>query len=116
MSAAPKMHYYRLNNPNNGYWLAEIVLLETGFFGCVSDYGDFSHAWRAFGDDFRGFVASLDEQYFATKIECGLSGIIRNGTKTHQRAIERNIAVFASMVLPVLQKAIKDEIQAESQP
>jgi hypothetical protein len=49
-----------------------IILMDsTGFFGAVSDYGNYSYFWNAHGrEDFRLFVAGLERSwdYAATKL------------------------------------------------
>lgn len=59
---------YWLPNVKGEGW-AEIVLCSTGFFGAVSDWGNYSFAWRNWGDgDFRAFVARLDPGYLMCKL------------------------------------------------
>ena len=63
-----KLWRYYLPSENGQGW-AEIVLCSSGFFGAVSDWGNHSFAWRAFGDgDFREFVAGLDAGYLEGKL------------------------------------------------
>lgn len=59
--------YYLPSQKGEGF--AEIVLCSSGFFGAVSDYGNYSFAWRHFGEgDFRAFVAGLGWDYLAGKL------------------------------------------------
>lgn len=92
----------------NGSWLGQVVLTSDGMFASVTDYGNFSFAWRAFGEDFREFIISLNVDYFGSKMYSGLS-YIAYGTK-FQKSAHR----FAEMILPALQKVLKEEIESES--
>lgn len=45
---------------------------EIGFFSCVSDFGNYAHAWGDFGKrDFREFLLEIDAGYLAGKISGG---------------------------------------------
>ncbi len=52
---------------DNGQWLGQVVLTSDGMFASVTDYGNFSYAWRSFGDDFEGFICRLNVDYFEIK-------------------------------------------------
>lgn len=59
--------YYLPSQKGEGF--AEIVLCSSGFFGAVSDWGNYAFAWRHFGpDDFRAFVMGLGESYLSSKL------------------------------------------------
>lgn len=61
--------YYFPNEKGEGW--AEIVIGSNGFFAAVSDYGNYSFAWRDTGcDDVRKFFlrASSEWDYFAHKL------------------------------------------------
>lgn len=89
---------------DSGQWLGQIVLTSDGFFSGVTDYGNLSYAWRSFGDvDFEDFILSLSVDYFAGKLQNGLSYIAYS--KTTQKACN----YFAEMILPALKKAIREE-------
>ncbi len=94
---------YTLKTPEGG-WLGQIVITNDGMFAAVTDYGNASYAWRAFGDDFKAFLLRLDRYYFATKMVNGLSYTVQT-TKRTEKAYER----FAEIILPALQEAIKSD-------
>ena len=102
MSGA-KQKSYTLRT-EGGQWLGQVVLTEDGMFASVTDYGNFSFAWRSFGDDFRAFLISLNTGYFATKMTTGMA-YIANSQKI-ERACER----FAEKILPPLQAILKEEL------
>ena len=88
-----------------GEWLGQIVLTNDGFFGSVTDYGNLSYAWRSFGkEDFRSFIASLNVEYFGSKLFTGMSYILYG--KKCEQACKR----FAEKILPPLQEILKKEI------
>ena len=92
----------------SGQWLGQIVLTSDGMFASVTDYGNLSYAWRAYGDDFRDFILHLSPDYFATKLYTGMAYILH--TKQCQKACQ----LFAEKVLPALQEALKKEIESEA--
>lgn len=70
MSTPVQTWRYYLPSGSGQEW-AEIVLVSTGMFAAVSDWGNYAFAWRGFGDrDFREFVAGLakDGDYVAGKL------------------------------------------------
>jgi hypothetical protein len=99
-----KSRSYTLHG-ENGNWLGQIVLTNDGMFASVTDYGNLSYAWRAYGEDFREFICSLNTQYFGTKLYTGMAYILY-GKKT-EMACER----FAEKILPALQLVLKTEIE-----
>lgn len=92
---------------SDGRWMAQAVITDDGFFGCVSEWGNFSFAWRSFGDDFRRFLLGVDPGYFSRKMVAGLAYSI-NRTQKLEMAAER----FAFRILPALQAAIRAEAPA----
>lgn len=93
---------------DNGTWLGQIVLTSDGMFASVTDYGNLSYAWRAYGDiDFREFLITLNISYFATKLYTGLSYI------AYGRKIEQACYRYAEHILPALQKKLKEELEEE---
>lgn len=93
---------------DNGEWLGQIVLTSDGMFASVTDYGNLSYTWRAFGDgDFRKFLCGLNIGYFGTKLFTGMSYILA-GRKCEQ-ACDR----FAEKILPPLQKLLREELEKE---
>lgn len=92
----------------NGNWLGQVVLTSDGMFASVTDYGNFSFAWRSFGDDFRKFLLEINVNYFGTKMYHGLSYI------AYGRKFEKSCDKFAEMILPALQKVLREEIEKEN--
>lgn len=94
---------------DNGAWLGQIVLTSDGSFMSISDYGNFSYAWRHHGeDDFRQFLIELDKDYFAGKMYQGMSYV------AYGKKIEAACNRFAEKILPTLQKVLKEEVDAEN--
>lgn len=93
----------------NGAWLGQIVLTSDGMFASVTDYGNLSYSWRSYGseqdNDFRSFLCSLNTQYFGGKMYSGISYISYG--KKFEKACER----YAEMILPALQKVLKEELE-----
>jgi hypothetical protein len=50
------------------HWWANITLSPDGFLDIQSDYGSYSYAWGAFGDNFKAFLIDCDSSYIAGKI------------------------------------------------
>jgi len=99
----PAYKSYTLKNDHGG-WLAQCVICSDGFLGIVSDYGNATFAWRAFGDDFEDFLLRLNHEYFAGKLVLGLCYTVQP-----TRKIDSNYARMAKIVLPALQEAIRAE-------
>ena len=100
-----KSKSYTLRTENGG-WLGQIVLTDDGMFASVTDYGNLSYAWRAFGeDDFRKFICDLNVQYFGSKLFTGIAYI------SHTKSIERACNLFAEKILPPLQEVLKKELE-----
>lgn len=91
---------------DNGHWLGQVVLTDDGMFASVTDYGNLSYAWRAYGSngDFRKFMLSINTGYFATKLYTGMAYIC------HTKAVEKACGRFAEKILPALQKVLKEEL------
>ncbi len=93
----------------NGEWLGQVVLTSDGMFASVTDYGNLSYSWRAYGDkDFRQFLISLSTDYFGAKMYSGMSYILYG--KKCEQACKR----YAEKILPPLQKMLKEEIDEET--
>lgn len=89
-----------------GNWLGQIVLTSDGMFASVTDYGNFSFAWRRTGhEDFRDFLLSINTDYFATKMFTGMSYI------AHTRKVEEACHLYAQKILPALKKILLKEKQ-----
>jgi len=88
-----------------GEWLGQIVITSDGMFASVTDWGNLSFAWRAFGnEDFRKFLLSINVGYFGSKMYTGMSYILYG--KKCEQACNR----FAEKILPALQKALNEDI------
>jgi hypothetical protein len=92
----------------SGNWLGQVMLSSDGAFTSITDYGNFSHAWRSYGHNFRDFIISLEVDYFATKMFTGNS-YINSGKRVQQAA-----QLFAEKILPALQKVLKEELEDEN--
>lgn len=66
---------------------AVIHIDSKGFFGVVSDYGNYAYHWSAFGDDFKRFLMNLDTDYLFGK----LSGVYVFDEGRTNEAIRRHI-------------------------
>lgn len=94
---------------DSGQWLGQIVLTSDGMFASVTDYGNFSFSWRAYGDgDFRQFLISLNVDYFGGKMYQGMTYMI------YGKKYEASCMRFAEKILPPLQKVLKEEIELEN--
>lgn len=88
-----------------GQWLGQVVLTSDGMFASVTDYGNFSFSWRHTGeDDFRKFIISLNADYFATKMYCGMAYV------AFGKKIDKACELFAKKILPPLQEILKKEM------
>lgn len=92
---------------DDGAWLGQVVLTSDGMFASVTDYGNFSFAWRSYGEDFREFLLSLNTSYFGGKMYQGICYVAMG------RRIEKSCDRFAEHILPALQKALRAEIESE---
>lgn len=100
---------YSLRTESGG-WLGQIVLTSDGMFSSVTDYGNMSFAWRAYGDkDFRQFITGLNVSYFGGKMYQGMAYM------TYGKKYEKACMRFAEEILPALQKALKEELELETQ-
>jgi len=90
-----------------GNWLGQVVLTSDGMFASVTDYGNLSYAWRSYGTNFREFIISLNVGYFGSKMYSGIAYISYG--KKFEKACDR----FAEMILPPLQKMLREEIEKE---
>lgn len=89
----------------SGDWLGQIVLTSDGMFSGVTDYGNFSFAWRAYGDNFKEFMSEIGVDYFATKMSTGMSYV------AHSKKIDTAAKRFAEKILPALQEILKKELE-----
>lgn len=94
----------------DGSWLGQIIITNDGAYTSITDYGNFNFAWRSYGGegkDFREFLIGLGVDYFATKMYGGMTYI------AYGKKIEKAAQLYAEMVLPILQKALKEELETE---
>jgi len=87
----------------NQYWLGQITYTEDGMLAGVTEFGNFAHAWRSFGDDFEDFLLKIGPDYLAGKLFSDLLyfGMARTKAKTVSDRL-------AEIILPELKKAIKN--------
>ena len=97
-----KCRTFTLYKPN-GIWLGQICITSDGMFASVTDYGNFSYAWRAFGEDFEHFLSNINIDYFEAKITSGISY-----TVLPNKRIKNSIKLYAEHVLPALQLHLKE--------
>ena len=91
---------------DNKGWLGQIVLTSDGMFAAVTDWGNMSFAWRAFGAgvDFRDFILSLGPDYFSSKMATGAAYAFGTSRKIYTACDK-----FTMMILPALKDAIRAE-------
>lgn len=99
-----KAKSYTLYNPN-GTWLGQIVLTSDGMFSAVTDYGNFSFTWRAFGEDFREFLCQTNMHYFAGKMSLSMAYVLKR-----PRELDKPAMTFTEHILPPLQEVLKKEL------
>jgi hypothetical protein len=88
----------------SGQWLGQVVLTSDDMFASVTDYGNFSYAWRSFGNDFKEFLLGLNVDYFGVKMYSGNTYVLY-GKKTELAAHK-----FAEMILPALQAELRKQL------
>lgn len=94
----------------SGHWLGQVVLTNDGAFMAVTDYGNFSFAWRHTGeDDFRKFLIGTEVDYFGGKMYQGMAYV------AYGKKIELAAKRFAEKILPTLKDVLKEEIESEKQ-
>lgn len=63
--------YYIPNNDKHEGW-GKFILDSTGYFSCVTDYGNYAFWWTHHGeDDFRKFFVGIGEDYLMGKLAMG---------------------------------------------
>jgi hypothetical protein len=99
-----KLKTYTLRTENG--WLGQIIISSDGMFSAVTDYGNLSYAWRSIGneEDFRAFLSRLSVDYFASKLQNGLSYI------TYTKKSQDSCNLFAEKILPALKKVLEDDL------
>ena len=99
-----KAQSYTLKDKTGG-WLGQVVLTDDGMFASVTDWGNFSYAWRAYGDNFKDFIINLNVSYFGDKMLTGMAYIVYN------KKVELACRRFAEKILPPLQEVLKEELR-----
>lgn len=89
-------------------WLAQVLITEDGMFAAVSEYGNFSYSWRNTNMEFRQFLLSIDEGYFADKMQTGMAYILQN------QKVATACRVFAKKILPALKNSIQADLSMET--
>jgi hypothetical protein len=75
-------------------------------FAAVSDWGNFAFAWRSIGDcTFKEFIIGMGVDYFESKMTSSVSYMAMN------KRVDSFCRNFSRRVLPVLQKALKEEAE-----
>jgi hypothetical protein len=92
---------------DGGAWLGQIVITSDGMFSAVTDYGNFAFAWRSLSDDFRAFMAQIEVSYFSRKMHLANSDIWGGARSKTEKSCDR----FAEMILPPLQKILRQEVE-----
>jgi len=87
----------------DGQWLGQVVLTSDGLLGSVTDYGNFSYAWRSTGMPFKEFILSITTDYFKNKIIQGMFNMPRT------KQIEHAVNMYSEKLLPALKKALIEE-------
>ena len=90
----------------NGGWLGQVVITNDGLFAGVTDWGNYSYAWRAYGGNFKEFLIRLEVPYFAAKMYTG-----SNTHCSRLRDLKRATDNFAERILPALQAVLKAELE-----
>ena len=98
-----------LKTPEGG-WLGQIVLTSNGMFASVTDWGNYSYAWRGYTGTFKEFLLQVNEGYFADKMVQGFA-YQRTPTKDDKRSAKQ----FAEKILPALQEHLRKEIAVHQQ-
>lgn len=90
-----------------GKWLGQVILTSDGAFMAITDYGNFNFAWRSYGDNFKDFILRLDVHYFAQKMANGMSYV------AYSKKIDKACQRFAEIILPALQKYLRDKLNQQ---
>ena len=102
-----KAESYTLRDESGG-WLGQVVLTNDGMFACVTEWGNLSYAWRAFGEDFKKFLIGLNVGYFGSKMVAGLAYTAYN------KKVSASCMRFAEKILPALQSVLIEETGADA--
>lgn len=87
-------------------FIGQIVITSDWMFSCVSEYWNFSFAWRSFGNwDFREFLSELNNSYFWQKMYQGMAYVVSN------KKVEKACYRFTDEILPTLREALKVDIE-----
>lgn len=100
-----KVFMYDLNDENG--WLARVILTSDGLYMAYSEYGNFYHVFNAPGKEgIRKFMVSIDADYFGYKL-CEVEWF------TAAKKVEMAAKRHAKYILPVLQQAIREQLEKE---
>ena len=76
-----KIWDYFIPSDKHGNW-GKFIIDSTGYFSCVTDYGNYAFQWTAHGDDdFREFLVSLNTDYLLGKLSSGKTVFDERGTR-----------------------------------
>lgn len=87
----------------NKYWLGQITYTDDGMLAGVTEFGNFAHAWRSFGNDFEDFLLNIGSDYLAGKLFTDL--LYFGMARTKARIVSNRLS---EIILPELKKAIQD--------
>lgn len=92
-------------------WLGNVVLDSRGIIYAITDYGNVCYSFGSNGmKDFRLFILKLDVEYFGGKAYQSMT-YMTGASKSFRTACDR----LAEHILPVLQEAIREELEAEKE-
>lgn len=96
-----------LKDENNN-WLGQIAITSNGMLASVTDWGNFSFTWDAYGGNtlkqFKDFIVSLNISYFGQKMFQGMAYV------SHARTTEKACYTYAEKILPALQLYLKENL------
>jgi hypothetical protein len=111
--APAQLWRYKLDSTDGrDFEWGEVVLCSSGFFGAVSDYGNYSFAWRNFGSggSFRAFIVGIGPDYAHSKLAEPVHSY--DGQATH-RKVRKAVGemIKAREITAARGKDILDEIK-----
>lgn len=101
----PATQYYVVVD---GHSWASFIITDKGDLFINSDWGYWAYAWRAFGTDFRAFLADLGSDYLIAKLETNQFQMLRVGRKTIPKRSQEAIAALFAKFQEELKKELID--------
>jgi hypothetical protein len=100
---------YYLPSGNDAEW-AEIVIVSTGMFAAVSDWGNYAFAWRSPGDEgIKAFLARDRGEHWDY-----FTGKLSQGHRLCVKSYPRDCEQFCKRILPRLAAVLREELRAGS--